>query len=75
MTLPGVFAFGYNVKCNSMKSNVTHAIANVKVTNIWAISWENLFMPYENNKGADRPAHPRSLTVLSATLLFNAQIV
>ena len=25
------------------------------------MSWENLFMPYANNKGADKPAHPRSL--------------
>ena len=22
---------------------------------IWAMSWENLFMPYVNNKGADQP--------------------
>ena len=29
--------------------------------NIWAMSWENLFMPYANNKGADQPAHPCSL--------------
>ena len=28
---------------------------------IRATSWENLFMPYANNKGADQPAHPRSL--------------
>ena len=28
---------------------------------IWATSWENLFMPYANNKGADQPVHPRSL--------------
>ena len=28
---------------------------------VWATSWENLFMPYSNNKGADQPAHPRSL--------------
>ena len=28
---------------------------------IWATSWENLFMAYANNKGADQPAHPRSL--------------
>ena len=28
---------------------------------IWATSWENLFMPFANNKGADQPAHPRSL--------------
>ena len=27
----------------------------------WATSWENLFMPYANNKGADQPAHLRSL--------------
>ena len=28
---------------------------------IWAMSWENLFMPYANNKGADQPVHPHSL--------------
>ena len=28
---------------------------------IWATSWENLFMPCANTKGADQPAHPRSL--------------
>ena len=27
---------------------------------IWAMSWENLFMPYANNKGADQSAHLRS---------------
>ena len=27
----------------------------------WASSWENLFLPYANNKGADQPVHPRSL--------------
>ena len=27
----------------------------------WASSWENLFLPYAKNKGADQPAHPRSL--------------
>ena len=32
-----------------------------KVGLIWAMSWENLFMPYANNKGADQPAHSRSL--------------
>ena len=30
-------------------------------TNIWAVSWENLFMPYANHKGAYQPVHPRSL--------------
>ena len=28
---------------------------------IWATSWENLFLPYANNKGTDQPAHPCSL--------------
>ena len=27
----------------------------------WATWWENLFMPYANNKGADQPAHSHSL--------------
>ena len=30
-------------------------------TVIWDMSWENLFMPYANNKGTDQPAHPHSL--------------
>ena len=28
---------------------------------IWATSWENLFLPYVNNRSADQVAHPRSL--------------
>ena len=28
---------------------------------IWVPSWENLFLPYANDKGADQPAHPHSL--------------
>ena len=27
----------------------------------WATSWENLFLPYANNKGTDQAAHLRSL--------------
>ena len=27
----------------------------------WAMSWENLFMPHVNNKGADQPVCPHSL--------------
>ena len=29
--------------------------------NIWAMLWENLFLPYANNKGADQLAHLHSL--------------
>ena len=28
---------------------------------IWATSWENLFLPCANSKGADQPVHLRSL--------------
>ena len=28
---------------------------------IWATSWQNLLLPYANNKGADQPAHLCSL--------------
>ena len=35
---------------------------------IWATSWENLFMPFANNKDAGQPAHPRSLT---STFVFH----
>ena len=35
--------------------------------NMWAMSWENLFLPYANNKGADQPAHPHS--VISAIVV------
>ena len=38
----------------------------------WATSWENLFMPYVNNKGSDQTLHPHSLV---AFFLFTALIV
>ena len=31
------------------------------LNDFWVTSWENLFLPYANNKGADQPAHPCSL--------------
>ena len=36
---------------------------------IWAMSWDNLFMPYANNKGADQPVHPQSFPRDTAHLL------
>ena len=35
--------------------------AAMRVQMIWAMSWENLFMPYVNNKGTGQPAHLCSL--------------
>ena len=31
---------------------------------IWASSWENLFLPYANNKGTDQPTHLHSEFVM-----------
>ena len=28
---------------------------------VWAAAWENLLLPYANNKAADQPTQPRSL--------------
>ena len=45
----------------------THLIGSAKKSEIilksWylRLSWENLFLPYANNKGADKPAHSCSL--------------
>ena len=38
-------------------------ICHIKVNKHFKLShiWENLFMPYANNKGADQPVHPLSL--------------
>ena len=40
---------------------MTFNTCNVTDNSIWNTSWENLFMPYANNKGVDQPAHPHSL--------------
>ena len=32
-----------------------------QVCTVWALSQENLTLVHGNNKGADQPAHPRSL--------------
>ena len=36
-------------------------MVHLKCLKIWATSWEIMFMPYANNKGANQPAHPRDL--------------
>ena len=39
--------------------NFAHEIVTENM--MWATTWENLFMPYANNKGANQPAYPHSL--------------
>ena len=46
---------------NRYKLSQTVHLSSARSNNIWATSWENLFMPYANNKCGDQPAHPRSL--------------
>ena len=40
----------------------------------WASSWGNLFIPYANNKGADQPAHLRSLISAFVVRCFDSII-
>ena len=56
---------GYYTNCIGEPYDRTQAVTQIRlllVYTIWATSWENLFMPYANNKGTDRPAHLRSLS-------------
>ena len=39
----------------------TVGFSSVSLRHILASTWENLFMPYANNKGEDQPVHPHSL--------------
>ena len=47
----------------SVQSDIRYTMALAKTTGTykWAKTWENLFMSYANNKGADQPAHLHSL--------------
>ena len=51
------------LKCPTSSTPLTLFLA----ISIWATSWENLIMPYANNKGADQSAHRRNLI---STLVF-----
>ena len=51
--------------CTYVKMFKTKFKCIVIKSTVWATSWENLFMPYANNNGADQPAW-------SAPLLFTA---
>ena len=41
--------------------DVPHGCKIIQYVYNWDMSWENLFIPYVNNKDADQPAHLRSL--------------
>ena len=48
----------------SLISNNCCSVINPLASLIWATSWENLFMPYANNKGADQPLLFKTLASL-----------
>ena len=54
---------GCGCGCNKNCSKYSGCINSLDffMTIKWVASWENLFMPYANNKSADQPAHSRSL--------------
>ena len=58
---PSLVAYVISTIFSWAGSNYHHIITFNLFGSTWATSWENLFMPYANNKGADQPAHPRSL--------------
>ena len=66
-TLPIIMTYCISLSCTPLstrrkKEKKTRLMkACLIFSHIWATSWENLFMQYANNKGADQPAHPRSL--------------
>ena len=48
-------------ECGDWSGSTLFTYRNISLKIKWATSWENQFMPYVNNKGADQPAHPHSL--------------
>ena len=50
-------------------SSVTDCYSLNSINNKWAMSWENLFIPYANNKGTDQSAH--LLILIIAFAVYN----
>ena len=48
------------IKLSPMKGDAWFLCLNLTDTN-WAMLWQNLLLPYVNNKGANQPVHLRSL--------------
>ena len=51
----------YHSQPSTKQTDIRYKTVLKRTTTKWAPSWENLFLPYANNKGADQPAHSRSL--------------
>ena len=52
---------GKSGKVGVQQTNIFFISGLIEIFLIRATLWENLFMLYANNKGADQPAHSRSL--------------
>ena len=50
-----------SISSSVFNPELSEAPCGSEMDGIWAMSWENLLTAYANNKGADQPAHPRSL--------------
>ena len=64
MSFVTLFIFNWNIIFRSSILSILCLLGYEhlnSVLNKWATSWENLLLPYANNKGADQPVHPRSL--------------
>ena len=55
------FPMGKQYACIPMSFSYLKVIFFHRSRSLWATLWENLLMPYANNKGADQPVHLRSL--------------
>ena len=57
------FKWSWNFAMEPYENANTRIVITHVMLIIWATSWENLFMPYANNQGADQPAHLCSLNI------------
>ena len=53
--------YGISNHLRAIESNSFELNSFQRTKNNWVTSCKSLFLPNANNKGADQPAHPRSL--------------
>ena len=61
MSTTNICFYGETWKIIPKLSSITNLICFSVLNYVWAMSWQNLFLRYANNKGADQPAHPCNL--------------